>query len=569
MSSPVEQIKERLDIVEVVNSYLRLEKAGANYRARCPFHNEKTPSFFVSPNRQSYHCFGCQRGGDIFTFVQDIEGLDFSGALRTLAERAGVELKSSYRDKRVNDERERLLQLMETATAYYEEQLASNATAKTYLKERGLTQETIKVWRLGFAADSWRALTDHLLGRGFKESELLESGMASRSSKNGERIYDRFRSRIQFPLFDAAGRVVAFSGRILGSGEAEGAKYLNSPQTPLYDKSRLLYGYHRAKLAIRQADACVLVEGQFDLLLSHQAGVTNAVAVSGTALTEKHFAEPIKRLSRVLVMAFDADAAGVAASRRAVEIGLDQGFEVKLVALPPGQDPADLIKADPAAWPKLVAEAKHVIDFFLQMIDERRLPARERAHAVAAEVLPLVARLHNQIDQAYFVTQASHLAGMAEEVIWRELKRILAERQSTAPKPAGAPSPVEAVSSRRGRIEDKLLGLWWWRPAALVTELSAIWPAGLLERLSEAKLPQKGDLILGAELYYTDYSPEKLALEIKALLTEWQIERDRAELATVREQLGAAERRGDETAVAEHLTEVQKISQRLKKLINK
>ncbi len=572
MSSPVEQIKERLDIVEVISGYLRLEKAGANYRARCPFHQEKTPSFFVSPSRQSYHCFGCQRGGDIFTFVQDVEGLDFPGALKTLAERAGVELRAMHRDKRVDDKRERLLRLMEVATAYYEEQLAINLAAQAYLAERGLASETIRTWRLGWAANDWRNLTDYLLRQGFSEAELMESGMVGRSEKNGERIYDRFRGRIQFPLFDSVGRVVAFSGRLFGSDEGV-AKYLNSPQTTLYDKSRLLYGYQRAKLAIRQAGACVLVEGQFDLLLSHQAGVTNTVAVSGTALTEKHFAEPIKRLSRVLIMAFDGDAAGVAASRRAVEIGLNQGFEVRLVALPSGQDPADVIKYDPAAWPRLISQAKHVIDFFLQMIAERHLPARERAHAVVAEVLPLVARLHNQIDQAYFIAQASQVAGMAEEVIWRELKRVLMNRGNNSKPERNGPSPEikveETVTSRKERIEDKLLGLWWWQPAALEAKLVAAWPAQLLEHLSQAKLTKKSNLLLEAELYYSDYSPAKLQTEIETLLADWQTERDRAELILVQGRLGEAERRGDGVAVAKYLAELQTISSRLQKRINK
>ena len=567
MSSPVEQIKERLDLVEVVSGYLRLDKAGANYRARCPFHQEKTPSFFVSPSRQSYHCFGCQRGGDIFTFVQEIEGLDFPGALKTLAERAGVELRPSDRDQRVDDQRERLLRLMEAATAYYEEQLAVNPAAQAYLAGRGVTPETIYAWRLGWAENNWRQLTDYLLHQGFSEVELVESGMAGRSEKSGERIYDRFRGRIQFPLFDNAGRVVAFSGRIFESKEGV-AKYLNSPQTVLYDKSRLLYGYHRAKMAIRQAGVCVLVEGQLDLLLSHQTGVTNTVAVSGTALTEKHFAEPIKRLSRVLVMAFDGDAAGVAASRRAVEIGLDQNFEVRLVALPSGQDPADLIKQNPVAWPLLVSQAKHVIDFFLRLIDERQLPPRERAHAVVAEILPLVARLHNQIDQAYFVTQASHLAGMTEEVMGRELRRILAS-QSGGVITAREMVVTPAGTSRQERIEEKLLGLWWWRQATLAPLLTTVWPDGLLERLAEKKLAKKDSLLLEVELSYADYSPVKLEAEVAALLQSWQTESDSAALLLVKEQLREAERRGDELATARCLSELQKISQRLKNLINK
>ncbi|MCX6712416.1 MAG: DNA primase [Candidatus Vogelbacteria bacterium] len=322
MASSVEQIKAKLSIVDVVGSYLKLEKAGINYRGKCPFHNEKTPSFFVSLARGSYHCFGCNRGGDIISFVQDIEGLDFIEALRILAERAGVELEPLHRGEGLATNR--LFTLLDEATKFYTQQLdlALNKKARDYLIERGLTEESIKNFRVGFAPDGWRGVYDHLIRLGFNEGEMIKVGLVIANTKAGpqaSRGYDRFRSRLMFPIANPNGKVVGFSGRIFGAETETTAKYINSPQTELYNKSKILYGYDRAKQAMRQQDECIFVEGQMDLIMSHQAGATNTVAVSGTALTTEHI-QLVKRLTDNIVLANDYDLAGLKASLRAINL---------------------------------------------------------------------------------------------------------------------------------------------------------------------------------------------------------------------------------------------------------
>ncbi len=329
MSSVIEEIKSRLNIVDVVGGYLKLEKAGGNFKACCPFHNERTPSFFLSPSRQTYHCFGCNRGGDVISFVEEIEGLDFQGALKILADRAGVTLT---REKvGAKDERATIHNALELATKFYEAVLPKFPETEKYLKERGLTPETIKHFRVGFAPDEWRSLGDFLAKKGVSESVMERAGLIVRSPKG---FYDRFRGRVMFPITDSSGRVIAFSGRILKEGEGKtlgasaSAKYVNSPETDVFHKSRALFGFSQAKDSMRRADACVLVEGQMDLILSHQAGVTNAVASSGTALTSEHL-DLIKRFTKNVVLAFDADSAGIAAAQRAGELAHSEDRAVR------------------------------------------------------------------------------------------------------------------------------------------------------------------------------------------------------------------------------------------------
>src|SRR3972149_5550617 len=302
MLSPVEQIKDRLSIIDVISSYLKLEKAGQNFKARCPFHNEKTPSFFVSPSRNSYHCFGCNRGGDIFTFTEEIEGVSFSDALKTLAERAGVTLTATGNKER--EENKKSYDLLEAATKFFETNLLRSETVKNYIKARGLKEETVRNFRLGFAPDGWSNLLDYLKAKGFPEKLIEENGLIIKCQKG---YYDRFRGRIMFPLSDSQGRVVGFTGRIFDDGskpssaKATEGKYVNSPETVLYNKSKILYGYDKAKREMLKEDFCIIVEGQMDLLMAHQAGTANSVAVSGTALSEEHI-KLIKRFTETIML---------------------------------------------------------------------------------------------------------------------------------------------------------------------------------------------------------------------------------------------------------------------------
>src|SRR3990172_13300906 len=423
MLSPVEQIKDRLSIIDVISSYLKLEKAGQNFKARCPFHNEKTPSFFVSPSRNSYHCFGCNRGGDIFTFTEEIEGVSFSDALKTLAERAGVTLTATGNKER--EENKKSYDLLEAATKFFETNLLRSETVKNYIKARGLKEETVRNFRLGFAPDGWSNLLDYLKAKGFPEKLIEENGLIIKGQKG---FYDRFRGRIMFPLSDSQGRVVGFSGRIFEVLEAslpnssgseaslkhQEAKYVNSPETPLYNKSKILYGYDKAKREMLKENFCVIVEGQMDLLMAHQAGTVNTVAVSGTALTEKHI-RLIKRFTDKILMSFDADDAGLKAGERGVGLALASDMDVRMVGMPQGLDPADVILKDPVIWQKALKEAKHIVDFLLDYFEEKKTDDRTFSLEVGKHVLPYVADITNKIDQAHFIKKIASRLTIPED----------------------------------------------------------------------------------------------------------------------------------------------------------
>ncbi|MDZ4231697.1 MAG: DNA primase, partial [Candidatus Pacearchaeota archaeon] len=360
--SPTEEIKERLDIADVVRDYVKLEKAGANLRAICPFHSERSPSFFVSPVRQTWHCFGgCGEGGDIFTFIMKIEGVEFRDALHMLAERAGVQLPSRGPEvERTESQRKRLSDLVELASQFFEKQLASSEDALLYLASRKVSKEGIAKWRIGYAPLAKRALLDFLLTRGFTEREAMSAGLGVRTEQG---VLDRFRGRIIFPVCDTQSRVLGFGGRLLR--EAEGmAKYLNCPNTILYDKSRALYGLDKAKVAIRRQDALVLVEGYMDVILVFESGFENVVASSGTALTPSQL-RILKRYTDNLILAFDMDTAGDTATRRGIDLALEQGFHVKVVEMPKGTDPADVASSSSEEWGERVKTASSILAFYL------------------------------------------------------------------------------------------------------------------------------------------------------------------------------------------------------------
>lgn len=423
--SPTEQIKDRLGIVDVVSSYIKLEKSGINYKARCPFHNEKTPSFFVSPARQSFYCFGCGAKGDIFSFVEQFEGLDFKGALEELAKKAGVELKKSDFKKEVSDKKERLFKIMEEASKIYESGLEENEDAKKYLEKRGLRKETISKWQIGFARDGWRNLHDALLKKSFSKEEMLKTGLIKKAvPKDGdgneaEKYYDTFRNRVMFPISNANGRVVAFSGRLLGESDAA-PKYLNSPETELFFKSETLYGFHLAKNHIRKMDYAVLVEGQMDLIMSHQSGVLNTVASSGTALSPLSLSK-IQRLTNRLIIAYDGDEAGEKAARRAAEIALPMGMEVKIALLEKGEDPDSIIRKDPEEWKKVLREAKHFAEFEIEKTF-RRHDGRNLLKKIVSDVLPVLSLVKSEIEKSQLIKKIADKMGVPQEAVLKDMK---------------------------------------------------------------------------------------------------------------------------------------------------
>lgn len=482
MSSSVEQIKDRLNITDVVGSYITLEKSGRNLRARCPFHNERTPSFFVSPERGTYHCFGCDAGGDIFEFVETFEGVDFYGALKILAAKAGVEL--ARENPRIRDEKERLYHILDEAASFYEKALAGSPYAMQYLTERGLADSTRKEWRIGFAPDAWQDIFSFFSSRGIGGDALGKAGLVIRSA--GGRYYDRFRRRIMFPIADSSGRVIAFSARLLpgtdgiqkaktvsvgGFNEAKPAsaqrfseaKYINSPETELYRKSSALYGLDKAKRAIREKGACVIVEGQMDVLMAHQAGIRNAVATSGTALTDEHISR-IRRFTEKIVFAFDADSAGFSATERGLALALKEGMEVSLAHLPPQTDPAELGAASPDDLSKRIENAPHAVDFFLTVLKETITDKRRRAVEIGKKVLPLIAHMKNRIEQAHFIGETAREMGIREEALWEEMRAIRATTNTSggifSARNARAPRP------RSETITERLVGVLLWQKKA-------------------------------------------------------------------------------------------------------
>jgi DNA primase len=444
MADTVQQIKDRLSIVDVVSQYVKLEKSGASLRARCPFHAERTPSFFVSPERGTYHCFGCSVGGDIFSFVEQIEGLDFKGALKVLAEKAGVELVYERGKKGERDARERLFELMETATIFYTGQLTDEA--QKYLKERGIEESTVQAFRLGWAGEGWSVLSDFLKTKKFMEKEMIDAGVAKKNERGG--VTDKFRNRIIFPIADSAGRIVGFSGRIFGENASpEAPKYLNSPETPLFHKSRILYGLDRAKLAIRKHNFAVLVEGQMDLLASHQAGWTNTVAVSGTAFTREH-AQIIKRLSDNIVIALDADQAGIKAAGRAARAALQGGLNVKVARLPGGTDPADLILKEGAEkWRAAIRESKEIITFLLDVLAEHLTDSGKFRRAVETIVLPYLADVASPIERDAYLKEIAKRLGVSETAVAQAFANVPRE---------GAPQREDKREEKRELAVDRV-----------------------------------------------------------------------------------------------------------------
>lgn len=418
MSTPVEQIKEKLSIVDVVSSYVKLEKAGGNFKARCPFHNEKTPSFLLSPARDSYHCFGCGKGGDIFSFVQDIEGLDFPATLRLLAERAGVSLDA--RAKRDGGEKAMLYDVLEAATKFFEGELRKSPAAIEYLKSRGITGETAKTFRIGFAPDGWENLVTYLRQKGWQESLIEKAGLSVKGKTNP---YDRFRNRVMFPICSTQGKPIAFTGRIMPGGDDQMGKYVNSPETVMYHKSSVLYGLNLAKSSIIKESKVIVVEGQMDAVMIHQAGNENVVAVSGTALTEEHL-QILKRFTDQLIFCFDNDSAGQAALRKSVTLALALGLEAKAVALT-GKDPADMIQENPDTWKTALANAQPVIDYLLLAAKKTNDTPREQIKKVREDILPLVATLSGNMEQSYYVKRVSELFDIPESAVKDDLKKLI------------------------------------------------------------------------------------------------------------------------------------------------
>ena len=556
MNSPVDKIKERLSIEEVVSSYIKLEKAGANLKARCPFHNEKTPSFFVSPNRESYYCFGCGASGDIFTFVEEFEGLDFKGALKLLSERAGISLEVYSREtKETKNDKERIYRIMEEATEFFEGNLGENEQAQEYLKSRGLEDKTIKDFRIGYAILDWRKLYEYLRSKNFTDNEIEKAGLAKKTEKG---MYDRFRGRIMFPISDTSGRVIAFSGRLFVDDD-KSAKYLNSPDTPIFSKSMVLYGLDKGKASIRKNNFSILVEGQMDLVLSHQAGYKNTVATSGTALSDSTVSKEntisnlglIRRLSPNIVLAFDGDRAGFNASLRAGRIALFLDMDVKVAKMPKGVDPADLISRDalgPDAWRLAIKNSRHIIEFLLEkVLEDSGGDMRKAGRDIKDILLPYVNALPSSIEKMHFLKKISDETGITQNALQDDLKKIAQELEYEKKEIEEMEESI-AKMYRKDYIERRLAGIAFWKHDSELEKVLGV----VLEKYQEVK----NDLIFEAEVFYQNN--ENLSKEIDRLLGSLEIEKINEELLQKMQELRIIKDKAGEIKLLQEIQELNK-----------
>lgn len=420
----VQEIKEKLSVLDVVQSYVKVERSGKYWKGRSPFNKEKTPSFFVSPDRGTYYCFSSGQGGDMFTFIEKMEGVDFRGALKILAEKAGVRIRSHTND--VDHSRiERMRDAHTTAGQFFSRAMSQDTPAWKYAIERGLSEETIEAWGIGYAKDEWRALIGELTTAGFSQKELLQSGLIKEADGKPGTFYDRFRNRLVFPIHDSAGRTVGFIGRALSNEDP--AKYLNSPETELFKKSEVLFGIDRAKEAIRTRGYALIVEGQMDVLHCHQAGFTNAIAISGTALSSSHISL-MKRYTDNIVFMLDSDRAGLAATARAAKLALSSGIHVKAVMLPNGEDPADILSGGTQDFSKYLVNAQSIIEFFLSTILRNEQNKHKQILATETIVIPLLSVIESPLERDHFIEVIAERLGISSGAV----RKSLSNRASVA-----------------------------------------------------------------------------------------------------------------------------------------
>ncbi|MBU1031897.1 DNA primase [Patescibacteria group bacterium] len=453
-----ELIKEKINIVDLISEYLTLKKTGINFKARCPFHDEKTPSFIVSPERQIFKCFGCGKSGDVFTFLIEKEGLDFKEALEMLAKRAGVTLKKSPAK---SDFKDRLFAVNLKAQEFFHYILINHESGKRaleYLKDRGVSAGTIEQFGIGYAPHSWESLTRFLLKRGFTAAEITMSGLGV-VARSG--CYDRFRGRIIFPLIDGKERLRGFSGRVLYRAEP---KYINTPQTPIFDKGQFLFGLHLAKGEIRAKREAVLVEGEMDMILSFQAGFKNVIASKGTALTEGQI-DLLKKYTENISLAFDMDLAGDFALRRGIEMSDKIGLNIKVIQLEGGKDAAEAIKEDPAIWSKAVSAAVPIYDYYLTYIAKKYdINSPSDLKRIQEELIPVWAKITDNLVREHYIQRLAAYLKTDEGILRALVEKIRKSGYKSYPtiKTLSSASDRDNILSSRSRrelLEEYLIAL--------------------------------------------------------------------------------------------------------------
>lgn len=512
-----EEIKSKLDIVEVIREYTPVKAVGANFQALCPFHNEKTPSFVISPDKQIWHCFGCGRGGDVFAFVMEKESLGFMETLRLLAPKAGVVLQ--YENPETYSKRNRLLDILELAGKYYAH-ILNNPTgkkAKEYLVARDLKDDIIRDWNLGYSPDAWSNLYDFLkarplTGKKYTDEEILAAGLSIRK-EGGRGYYDRFRDRIMFPIWDVNNNLIAFTARINPAKEQteKMGKYINSPQTEVYDKSRVLFALNKAKTAIRKEDLAIVVEGQMDAISCHQHGFNNVVASSGTALTTEQVTL-IKRFTNNVALAFDMDKAGQMAADRGIREVLAQDLNLKIIILPNGKDPDECLRNNPDDFKDAIKNAKPMLEYYFEKISAGLdLEILDNKTKVRDQMFIMIDLVSNQTEQGYWLKTISEELGFSESDTREEFKSWKGEQKNSGAVKAKKPEVRSEYRSREERLAELLLSLIVKFPDFIGYTLSNLEPEYLA---SEEKIRFYKSLII----YYNktaalDYADFRLYLE--------------------------------------------------------
>lgn len=478
MQNNTEEIKVRVDIVDLIQEYIRLKPAGTNnWRGLCPFHNEKTPSFMVSRDKQIFHCFGCSEGGDIFSFVQKMEGVEFPEALRILAEKAGVKLERQ--DPKLISQKNRLMEATKIASLYWHKVLLESRQgqkARDYLRKRQVKESTIVDFHIGYAPETWDDLTKFLKMRGFSDQEIFLAGLSVKKER-GSDYYDRFRDRVMFPINDMHGSPIGFSGRTLNPNEKMG-KYINTPQTLIYNKSLVIFNLDKAKQEIKKQDLAIVVEGQMDAISVFEAGTQNVIASSGTAFTEDQI-RILKRYTNNLAMSFDMDAAGENAAKRGIDLALANEMNVKVIVLPSGKDPDECVKNNSQEWFDSISKAKSVMEYYFEKTFAKYdINSAEGKKAAAKIILPVIARMNNKIEQTHWLQKLAESLNVTENILREVLPNKKKEFSDRKAEPVLTTKPV---SDRKLLIDQRILGIALKYPYLINSLMESVVPEVIMD----------------------------------------------------------------------------------------
>lgn len=596
--SSAEEIKTKLDIVDVIREYIQVKAVGANFQALCPFHHEKSPSFVISPDKQIWHCFGCGKGGDVLSFVQEMEGLSFPDTLRLLAPKAGVTLK--YESTQEYSKRGRLLDCLLAASEqgqYWLENDAMGKKMKAYLLKRGLSEKTLKDWQVGYVPDAWTPMLDYLRSKKFKDEEIFAAGLAGRSERGS--AYDRFRDRIIFPIKDVSGHVIAFTARVNPEKEQTipGGKYINSPQTEVYDKSRVLFALDKAKRNIKDRGFAIVVEGQMDAIACHQHGFTNTVASSGTALTAEQL-NLLKRFSNNIALSFDMDTAGQLAADRGIREAMALDINLKIITLSAEyKDPDQCLQTNPDDFKQAVINSRPVMEYYFDKISAGKdLSKLADKKEVVRLMLNMIVKLANKIDQEFWFKRLAESTGVSEQIL----------RESVVDKPLKGKTPLKTVVkpavaelepvNRDERLADILLALLLKAPEYIPYAASHLEPEDLLSdnlrqfyknliiyynkfalleydafRLYLQEQADKGveiidRLALLAERDYYDYDLNQLKSELSKILLELKKFSLKRKIKQLEGQIGVAEASSGQADLNNLMTEIKNLTEQLNSL---